>query len=129
MGVLLSTEVSRKLRRNASPPERAMWRILWHFRQDGWNFRRQVQLDRFYVDFACLSAKVVIEIDGDTHTSDAAIAADAERDDYLRSVGFIVLRYWNNEVMTNADGVYTHLAGVLAAASRTANSPGESHSP
>jgi very-short-patch-repair endonuclease len=122
-GYLVSTELRRKLRRNSSPPERAMWRILWHFREQGWHFRRQVQIDRYYVDFACLSAKVIVEVDGDTHGTDPAMIRDAERDEYLRSHGFMVVRYSNGDVMSNADGVFAHLAGVLGAVSRIANTP------
>ncbi len=100
-----------------------MWRLLWHFREEGWHFRRQVEIHRYYVDFACLSAKVVIEVDGDTHGTDAAIARDAERDEYLTSHGFMVLRYSNGDVTQNPEGVFEHLAGVLGAVLRTANTP------
>nr|WP_055048296.1 DUF559 domain-containing protein [Devosia sp. A16] len=100
-----------------------MWRILWHFREQGGHFRRQVQIDRYYVDFACLGAKVIMEVDGDTHGTDEAIAKDADRDEYLSSHGLIVLRYSNGDVMKNAEGVFEHLAGVLGAVSSTANTP------
>jgi very-short-patch-repair endonuclease len=100
-----------------------MWGILWHFREQGWHFRRQVQIDRYYVDFACLSAKVIIEVDGDTHGTDEAIVRDADRDDYLTSHGFMVVRYSNGDVMGNAEGIFEHLAGVLGAVSRIANTP------
>jgi hypothetical protein len=82
-----------------------------------------VEIHRYYVDFACLAAKVIIEVDGDTHGTDEAIARDSERDEYLASHGFQVLRYSNGDVMGNEEGVFEHLAGVLGAVSRAANSP------
>ena len=122
-GVLMSTELSRKLRTNAIPAERAMWRILWAFRQQGWHFRRQVQIGAYYADFACLAAKLVIEVDGDTHGARAAIARDETRDAYMASRGMLVLRFTNADVMGNADGVFAEIAGVLGAVLRTTNTP------
>jgi len=119
----MSTELSRKLRTNATPAERTMWRILWAFRQEGWHFRRQVQIGAYYADFACLAAKLVIEIDGDTHGSQAAIAGDETRDTYMASRGMLVLRFTNADVMGNADGVFAEIAGVLGAVLRTTNTP------
>ena len=70
-----------------------MWRILWPFRQRGCHFRRQVQLGSYYVDFACIAAKLVIEVDGDTHGSEQGIVADGSRDEYLAGRGILVLRF------------------------------------
>jgi len=100
-----------------------MWRILWPFRQAGWHFRRQVQIGTYYADFACLHAKLVVEVDGDTHGSDAAIAADAARDAYMESRGILVLRFTNPDVIHNAEGVATEIAGVLGAVRRVSNTP------
>jgi len=102
----MSTELARKLRRAASPPERAMWRILHAFRQEGYHFRRQVQIGTYYVDIACHRPALVIEVDGGTHTVEPQQTNDAVRDDYLRGRGYRVLRFWNNDVMGNPDGVY-----------------------
>jgi very-short-patch-repair endonuclease len=113
VGGAVSTELSRKLRRSASPPERAMWRILHPFRQAGFHFRRQVQIGSYYVDCACLEPSIAIEVDGDTHGGDLARSNDEMRDDYLSGRGFRVLRFWNNDVMTNPDGVYQAVAAVL----------------
>ncbi|MDB5542300.1 MAG: hypothetical protein JWQ89_4027 [Devosia sp.] len=123
MGVSLSIERARKLRRDQTGPERAMWRILWHFREQGWHFRRQQQVGPYYADFACLHAKVIVEMDGETHGTDRAVAYDANRNEYMRGRGIHVLRFTNDYVLQNADGVYEVIAGVLGAVSRVSNSP------
>jgi very-short-patch-repair endonuclease len=97
-----------------------MWAILWQFREDGWHFRRQQPIGPYYADFACMHAKVVIEVDGATHVD---ADRDARRDEYMRSRGIQVLRFANDEVLTNADGVYTVIGGVLAAISSASNTP------
>jgi len=72
---------------------------------DGFHFRRQVPIDHLIVDFACLSARLVIEIDGGQHHWEAGRHADEARDAHLHRHGFKVLRFWNNEVMVNPEGV------------------------
>jgi very-short-patch-repair endonuclease len=125
----LATDLSRKLRAKSSPPERAMWSILRPFRDAGHHFRRQVQLGAYYVDFVSLSHSLVIEVDGDTHGTDLAQGNDAVRDDYLKGRGFRVLRFWNNEVMTNPDGVYLVVERVLAERSEAVAPPTPDPSP
>jgi len=120
VGVSLSLDRARALRRNQTGPERAMWRILWHFREQGWHFRRQQPIGPYFADFACLHAKVVVEVDGETHTSPAR---DAARDEYMRNRGIQVLRFTNDDVLQNEDGVYTVIAGVLGAVSSVSNAP------
>lgn len=115
VGVILVTDLARKLRKSPGEPERAMWRILHPFRAAGHHFRRQVRLGPYFVDFASLTEGLIIEVDGETHTTLDAVAADAERDSYLASRGFRVLRFWNNEVMSNPEGVYQVLAAALGA--------------
>jgi very-short-patch-repair endonuclease len=100
-----------------------MWRILFSLRRSGFNFRRQVLIGDYYVDFACHRPAIVIEIDGDTHADDRAQSNDAVRDDYLSGRGYRVLRFWNNDVMHNADGVYAVIAEALDGGSRSAAPP------
>src|SRR5690606_5451500 len=100
-----------------------MWRILWHFRQRGWHFRRQQQIGCYYADFACLHAKLIIEVDGDSHGADAAIAHDAARNAYMQSRGLQVLRFSNDDVISNPDGVFLEIEAVLDAISLTTNTP------
>lgn len=108
------TELSRKLRQNPPEPERRMWALLHPFRRQGYNFRRQVLLGTYYVDFACHHPAVAIEVDGETHATPLAVANDATRDDYLRGRGYRVLRFWNTDVTDNPGGVQQVIAATLA---------------
>ena len=109
----MSTELARKLRREASVPERAMWNILREFRRRGVHFRRQVQIGTYYTDFACHRPAIVIEVDGSTHGSNLAQSNDAVRDDYLRGRGYRVLRFLSNDVTRNANGVFLAIEALL----------------
>jgi very-short-patch-repair endonuclease len=95
---------SRAMRQAPTEAEQKLW---WHLRHrlpvPGTHFRRQVRLGRYIVDFASHKAKLVIEIDGSQHAEQAA--ADGERTRFLEAQGYRVLRFWNNEVLTNMDGV------------------------
>ena len=82
-----------------------MWHLLHALRTNGYHFRKQVKLGLYYADFACLHAKLVIEVDGGTHGTDVARHNDALRDDYLRSRGFTVLRFFADDVLDNEAGV------------------------
>jgi very-short-patch-repair endonuclease len=119
----MSTELARRLRNNPTPPEKAMWRILWPLRQRGWHFRRQVQLGPYYVDFACLGAGLVIEVDGDSHGMDDALSIDRARDAYMASRNMLVLRLANRDVLHNPEGVLTEITGVLDAAAAAGHTP------
>ncbi|CAN7530259.1 DUF559 domain-containing protein [Devosia sp. LjRoot16] len=119
----MSTELAQKLRRNPPEPERRMWAILFPLRSQGYNFRRQAQIGAYYADFACRHPAIVIEVDGETHTTDLAQTNDATRDDYFAGRGYRVLRFWNNDVMENAEGVYLTIAAALAEISSVAAPP------
>jgi very-short-patch-repair endonuclease len=69
------------------------------------HFRRQVPIAHFVVDFACLEARLIVEIDGGAHAQDANAARDRRRDVALSRLGYRVLRFWNSELQTNMDGV------------------------
>ena len=97
-----------------SPAEARMWDYLRTLKDEGFHFRRQVPLGRFYADFACHHAKLVIEIDGDTHFTRTGINHDLERDIFLRGEGYRTIRYTNTDVLQNMDGVVTHLLSRLA---------------
>lgn len=109
----MSRELRRKLRSNSTVPERAFWRLIFPLRARGWHFRKQVELGAYYVDFACLHAGLVVEIDGDTHGMTLTQKNDAARDDYLAGRGFNVLRFTNDDVLTNPEGVYATLVAAL----------------
>ena len=72
---------------------------------EGFKFRRQVPLDPFVADFACLEARLVVEVDGATHSSAAELAGDALRDKALDEFGFAILRFHNDEIYHNLEGV------------------------
>ncbi len=92
---------ARELRNNPTDAERLLWRQLRFWQLEGYKFRRQQPLGRYIVDFVCLEKRVVIEVDGGQHSQ----RVDAERDAWLRNEGFIVLRFWNNEVLKDIDAV------------------------
>ncbi len=77
------------------------------------HWRRQAPIGPYVVDFCCKSRKLVVEIDGDSHFSDAGISRDAVRTDFLRQRGFTVLRFTNVDVLESDEGVFEILRGVL----------------
>jgi very-short-patch-repair endonuclease len=88
--------------------ERAMWRYLRLRQLDGHKFRRQVRIGPYIADFACLRAQIVVEVDGGQHAD--ARAYDSRRDDFMRGQGYRILRFWNNDVLSNMEGVWEVIA-------------------
>ena len=80
-----------------------MWSILRSRQLAGCKFRRQVPIDRYFADFACLETRLVVELDGGQHVEQADY--DAERTRALETRGWRVLRFWNNDVLENIEGV------------------------
>ena len=101
---------ARALRRRMTNAERKLWFALRNRRFAGFKFRRQVPIGRFIVDFVCFEARLVIEVDGGQHAENAR---DKHRDRWLAANQFRVLRFWNNEVLLNPEGVMTVLAEAL----------------
>ena len=94
---------ARALRKNPTEVERLLWRHLRFCQLDGYKFRRQQPLGSYIVDFVCLEKRLVVELDGGQHTGQTNY--DSARDAWLRAEGFLVLRFWNNDVTQNIDGV------------------------
>ena len=94
---------ARRLRQERTDAERKLWSIVRNRKLDGFKFRRQVPIDRYFADFACLEAKLVIELDGGQHSEQAEY--DAARTKVLEACGFQVLRFWNSQVLLSPDGV------------------------
>jgi very-short-patch-repair endonuclease len=94
--------------------ERLLWARLRAGRLNAHGFRRQVPLGRYIGDFVCLARRVIVEIDGATHSTKAEVAADRRRQDWLERQGFQVRRYQNVDVMQNIEGVLADLESVLA---------------
>jgi very-short-patch-repair endonuclease len=104
---------ARKLRQELTPAERILWFHLRQRRMQGMHFRRQQALGPYIVDFYCAEARLVIELDGDTH--DGQMTYDARRTAWLaRTHGVRVLRIVNEEVLTNIDGVVALIAQALS---------------
>ena len=99
------TPVARSLRRNATSAERRLWQGLRREQVAGFRFRRQVTLGGFIADFACLEARLVVEVDGATHSTEQEIERDAARSTALRTQGFDVLRFTNEDVYRSTDDV------------------------
>ena len=98
---------AKKLRTNMTDAERRLWYRLRAHRFGGHKFKRQVPIGPYVVDFACMGRRLVVEVDGGQH---ADSANDSRRDAFLRRNGFEVLRFWNNDVLLNMDGVLTVIA-------------------
>ncbi|MDR3526996.1 MAG: DUF559 domain-containing protein [Rhizomicrobium sp.] len=111
----MANKFARLLRSNLTDAERTLWSRLRDLKRSGLHFRRQVPFDKYVADFCCHSAKLIVELDGDQHGADAAVAYDAERTTYLNSRGYRVLRFANGEVLRELDRVVDSI--VQAAAS------------
>ncbi len=99
------TARARKLRRDATRPEQKLWFRLRGTQMAGASFRRQHPVGPYVLDFYCPSAKLVVELDGDQHGTDKGLAHDAARTRFLNRKGIRVLRFANNDIKENLDGV------------------------
>ena len=104
---------ARQLRHDMTESERRVWQFLRERQADGFRFRRQVPIGPYIADFACLDARLVVEIDGSQHGDER----DVRRERWLREQGFRVSRFWNNEVASNIEGVYARISSELLASS------------
>ncbi|MDQ4421366.1 DUF559 domain-containing protein [Sphingobium sp. DEHP117] len=98
-----------EMRRNPTEPERRLWRHLSASQLDGFKFRRQAVIGASIADFYCPAARLVVEVDGDTHDANK----DQLRDDRLGAIGLRVVRVSNHDVMTNMEGVLRMIAAAL----------------
>jgi len=96
-----------------TPQEVKLWVQLRSWRGRGFHFRRQAPVEDFNVDFACLKHSLIIEIDGGQYNFDAHERRDAARDHRLASQGFRILRFWNNDIDRNLEGVLMRIEGAL----------------
>ena len=102
--------MARALRKQATDTEVYLWRYLKNRQMDGFKFRRQHPIGNYVVDFVNLEKKIIIEVDGGQHNMDPR---DKARDDWLHGEGYKVLRFWNNEVLNNVEGVLGIIRNVL----------------
>jgi very-short-patch-repair endonuclease len=111
MGELFNNEKAKEkrrvLRRDAPPAEEILWARLRGRQLGGWKFRRQYSIAHFIADFCCVESKIVVEIDGPTH--EEAEIYDRNRQEYLQSVGFQVVRFTNQLIYQELSNVLEHL--------------------
>jgi very-short-patch-repair endonuclease len=108
-------EFARKLRQEQTDAENLLWSHLRAYRLSRLKFRRQQPVGVYVVDFFCPDKKLIVELDGGQHQE--RVGHDEVRDAWLKSEGYTVLRYWNNEMMANLEGVLEDIgrvAGVFA---------------
>jgi crossover junction endodeoxyribonuclease RuvC len=116
----MSTNLARTLRHTPTEAEERVWRLL-RSRQIGAKFRRQRPIEGYVVDFVSFEHRLVIEIDGGQHADPSEY--EERRTRCLEANGFRILRFWNNEVMENEEGVFEQIMTAL----RTAPAPSPSH--
>jgi len=102
-----------ELRKELTPAEKKLWAYLRRDQLGGVNFRRQHAIGDFIVDFVSIKKKLVIELDGGHHLEPQEKEYDAERTQYLESVGYKVIRFWNSQVEIDVKGVVRAIEGVL----------------
>ena len=105
---------ARQLRGNQTDTERILWNRLRAHRLNGLRFRRQFPIGNFIADFCCKEYQLVIELDGEQHAEQRIIKYDDRRTQLIENRGYKVLRFWNNEVLTNMDGVLESILDTVA---------------
>jgi very-short-patch-repair endonuclease len=108
------TSRARELRRESTEAERRLWKHLRSSQLNGLKFRRQVPLFGFYADFFCECANLIVELDGGHHASQ--MERDEERTRILQAAGIRVRRFWNNDVLSNIEGVLAEIASIAKGA-------------
>lgn len=96
---------ARALRKDMPSAEKRLWYFIRKKQLGGFRFRRQHTIGPYIADFACIEAKLVIELDGDQHGFELEEARDRKRDAFIEDQGFQMLRVWNKDVYDNIDGV------------------------
>lgn len=103
-------EVRQVLRSNMTRPEQILWYRLRASQVNGWKFRRQYGVGTYILDFYCPEMRLGVELDGDSHYSNAGRQYDQKRNDFLKLHNIHTLRFTNREVMTNIEGVLSAIS-------------------
>jgi len=104
---------AQNLRKRQTSAEARLWRVLRNRQLAHWKFRRQHPIDRYIVDFVTLDGKLIVEVDGETHSTSKELARDEERTSVLNSLGFHIVRVTNIDVHENLAGVQEMIALTL----------------
>ena len=116
-------ENAKALRSNQTDAEQRLWYRLRAHRFMDLKFKRQKPIGRYIVDFVCMEHRLIIELDGSQHAEQ--VAYDQQRDAWLRSQGYTVLRFWNNDVMQQLEGVLEQILLTLSPGPSPASGRGE----
>ncbi len=119
------TTLTKALRINQTPWELKLWNYLRANKLNGFKFKRQVPVGRYIVDFCCQDARLIIELDGGHHSENETSVKDAEKERDLKSKGYKVLHFWNNEVDSNIEGVMEVILNNIDLSPNLSPSPGE----
>jgi len=107
--MIARTSFARRLRRNQTDAERVLWFCLRDRRLNGLKFKRQVPIDKYIVDFCCAEVRLIVELDGGQH----ATQDETNRTAILEAMGYLVLRFWNNDVLQNTEGVLEEILNTV----------------
>ena len=108
------TTLARNLRRKQTDAERKLWLILRSRQFENSKFRRQEPIGKYIVDFVSLERELIIELDGGQHNQQSEMEKDEVRTKWLEKKGFIVIRFWNNDVLQNIDGVAFKILEIIS---------------
>ena len=97
--------MAQNLRKRTTDTEVLLWRHLKAKHFEGLKFRRQQPIGPYIVDFVCFEKKIIVELDGGQHALPEEMGNDKKRDQWFETQGYKVLRFWDNEVLTNTQGV------------------------
>jgi very-short-patch-repair endonuclease len=118
-----ATAGARRLRRDATRAERKLWYVLQRGQMLGLSFRRQHPVGPYFLDFYCAPLKLAVEVDGGQHGEQYRQAHDDQRSRWLKGKGVTVLRFWNNDVLGNIEGVWGEIARTAATLSERPATP------
>lgn len=104
---------ARQLRSNKTRAEAIMWNLLRQFKPFGARFRRETPIGPYIADFAWLSKKIIVEVDGDSHFVGNGPYHDGRRDNWLHQQGYKVLRFTNSDILESEEGVYLQIQDAL----------------
>ena len=104
---------AKNLRKNMTPQETKIWQKIRNRQFYGYRFLRQYIIGSYIVDFLCREKNIIVEIDGGQHNETNNIVYDTNRDIYLKQKGYTVIRFWNNEIDNNIEGVWIKLKQIF----------------